>query len=143
MQPGPKQLQMAHAREHRNKKYTICGAEGNVKELAEHFGVKYSTVRTRLLLEWSLEKALTTPTRHLTTLQRSKEYPGRIFKVEGILVKRCAKCLEDKRLEDFGIRRSSADELEPCCETCTRERRTNVVKRKGLPHAVNAPLPRH
>lgn len=45
-----------------DKRITVLGVEGTVKELAKHFGVSYGSVQTRINRKgWSIEKALTTP----------------------------------------------------------------------------------
>lgn len=45
-----------------DKRITVLGIEGTVKELAKHFGVSYGCVQTRTCRKgWSIEKALTTP----------------------------------------------------------------------------------
>lgn len=44
-----------------DKRISVLGVEGTVKELAKHFGVSYGSVQTRINRKgWSVEKALTT-----------------------------------------------------------------------------------
>lgn len=41
----------------------------NVKEWAKEAGITYVSLRSRLSLGWSIERALTTPTRHRTMIR--------------------------------------------------------------------------